>query len=71
MYQQLFLKLMKSGGLEMIKEINDLNPNIPYIITSAHSLEKIDLPTCTYKYMVKPFNIKSLLEESIKMIERK
>ncbi|MEA3354551.1 MAG: EAL domain-containing protein [Campylobacterota bacterium] len=52
------------NGLEMSKEIKEINPNIPIIVATAFSnseylLEAIDLGVD--KYVLKPVNIKKLL----------
>ncbi|MEV9475960.1 EAL domain-containing response regulator [Aliarcobacter butzleri] len=53
------------NGLEMAKEIKNINPNIPIIITTAFSnkeylLESIDIGID--KYVLKPINIAKLLQ---------
>ncbi|MFV0561850.1 EAL domain-containing protein [Malaciobacter mytili] len=53
------------NGLEMIKEIKQLNPNIPIIVATAFSnteylLEAIDIGVD--KYVLKPIDIKKLLQ---------
>jgi diguanylate cyclase (GGDEF)-like protein len=59
------------SGLEMSKEIKDINPNIPIIVATAFSnseylLEAIDLGVD--KYVLKPVNIKKLLDTMAKSL---
>jgi diguanylate cyclase (GGDEF)-like protein len=58
-------------GLEMAKEIKQINPNIPIIVATAFSnseylLEAIDLGID--KYVLKPVNIKKLLDTMTKSL---
>jgi len=55
-------------GLEMAKEIKDINPNVPIIVATAFSnseylLEAIELGID--KYVLKPVNMKKLLETMV------
>jgi YesN/AraC family two-component response regulator len=57
------------SGLEMAKEIKEINSNIPIIVATAFSnseylLEAIDLGVD--KYVLKPVNIKKLLDTMTK-----
>ena len=59
------------NGLEMSKEIKQINPNIPIIVATAFSnseylLEAIDLGVD--KYVLKPINIKKLLDTMAKSL---
>jgi diguanylate cyclase (GGDEF)-like protein len=59
------VNMPKMNGLEMAKQIKEINPNIPIIVATAFSnseylLEAIELGID--KYVLKPINIKKLLD---------
>ncbi len=59
------VNMPKMNGLEMIKEIKRINPNIPIIVATAFSnteylLEAIDIGVD--KYVLKPIDMKKLLQ---------
>lgn len=59
------VNMPKMNGLEMIKEIKSINPNIPIIVATAFSnteylLEAIDIGVD--KYVLKPIDMKKLLQ---------
>ncbi|RXJ94548.1 diguanylate cyclase [Malaciobacter molluscorum] len=59
------VNMPQMNGLEMIKEIKEINPNIPIIVATAFSnteylLEAIDIGVD--KYVLKPIDMKKLLQ---------
>ena len=64
-YNVCYTKLLRMNGLEMIREIKKINPNIPIIVATAFSnteylLEAIDIGVD--KYVLKPIDMKKLLQ---------
>ncbi|QDF28910.1 response regulator [Halarcobacter anaerophilus] len=61
----------EKDGISMISEIKESNPQIPCIITSAHEpkipKEASFLESC--RYISKPFDIKELLNDSLKALD--
>ena len=62
------------NGLEMLKEIKKLHPNIPSIITTAHS--ESEYYQCALElnvkgYLIKPLVLASIIEKLTKVIEEK
>ena len=61
----------KKDGISMLIDIKKLKPTIPCIITSAHNPIILD-KSLTFEpcnYIVKPFDIKDLLNRSIKLLK--
>jgi len=58
-------------GIEMLEDIKEVNPNVPCIVTSAFDIEVINKldPGINCQYMVKPFDVKELLNNSLKVLK--
>lgn len=67
------INMPKMNGLEMIEKINGINPNIPTIVTTAHTdsqyiMEAIDMNVD--KYMPKPLQIKELTVNIVNLVQK-
>jgi response regulator RpfG family c-di-GMP phosphodiesterase len=68
------INMPKMNGLEMVKRINQLNPNIPTITTTAHTdsnfyKKSIDLGITSY--CLKPLDLYELIKNITKLLEHK
>ena len=66
------INMPKLNGLEMCEEIRKINPNIPIVITSAHSDEnflKRSIEVGVSSYTMKPIDLYQLIESIIKAAE--
>ncbi len=59
------------NGIEMLEDIKNENPNVPCIITSAFDMEAMDKidSKVSCQYMLKPFDVRDLLNNSLKILE--
>jgi EAL domain-containing protein (putative c-di-GMP-specific phosphodiesterase class I)/PleD family two-component response regulator len=66
------VQMPKMDGLEMIEKIREINPEIPIIITTAFNESDYLLKAINLKvdaYVVKPLNLKKLIETVEKVLE--
>ncbi len=66
------INMPKLNGLDMCEEIRKINPNIPIVITSAHSDEnflKRSIEVGVSSYTMKPIDLYQLIESIIKAAE--
>jgi len=67
------IKMAKMDGLSMYKEIKNINPNIPCIVTTAHGEREYLLKAQEigiYGYILKPLDIKELITKIIEYFEK-
>lgn len=66
------INMPNKNGLEMLYDIKSINPLIPCIVTSAYDIDIVnkakDLGVC--HYITKPFDIKDLLNDSLKILKK-
>lgn len=68
------INMPKMNGLEMIKRINEINSNIPSIVTTAHtdsSFYKKSIELGINSYCLKPLDLYELIKNITKCLEHK
>jgi len=68
------IKMAKMDGLSMYQEIRNIDPNIPCLVITAHGEEEYLSKAQSlnvYDYILKPLDIKKLLEAVILYFEKK
>ncbi|WP_419766731.1 response regulator [Arcobacter sp.] len=68
------INMPKMNGLEMIKRINEINSNIPSIVTTAHtdsSFYKKSIELGISSYCLKPLDLYELIKNITKCLEHK